>query len=84
MPEVDFTDTFLPTLKLDSLQVMLAIVYLKDLEVHQLDIVNAYIAEELQEEIYMQALKVLGLPNKSVLLLLQAIYRLKQLGCVLY
>jgi hypothetical protein len=40
---------------------MLAIACSEDLEVHQLDVVNAYIAEKLQEIIYMQAPKGLGL-----------------------
>ncbi len=81
---MDFTDTFSPTLKLDSLRVMLAIACLEDLEVHQLDVVNAYIAGKLQEEIYMRAPVVLNLADGFVLQLLRAIYGLKQSGRVWY
>ena len=83
-PGVDFTETFSPTLKLDSLRTMLAIACARDLEVHQLDVVNAYIAGKLTEEIYMRPPTILGLPLHLVLLLLQAMYGLKQSGRVWY
>jgi hypothetical protein len=70
VPGVDFTSTFSLTLKLDSLQVMLSIACSEDLKVHQLDVVNAYIARKLPEEIYIRLPKILGLPPDLFLLLL--------------
>jgi hypothetical protein len=57
----DFTEVFSPTLKMDSLRILLAIAAMEDLEVHQLDIVNAYINSTLKETVYIEPPKVLGL-----------------------
>jgi hypothetical protein len=38
---------------MESLRVLLAIAAVEDLEIHQMDVVTAYLAGELEEEIYM-------------------------------
>ena len=69
---------------MDSLRIMLAIAATEDLEVHQLDIVNAYINGMLEELIYMEPPDALGLRQDQVLLLQRSIYGLKQSGRVWY
>jgi hypothetical protein len=79
---VDFTEVYSPTLKLDSLRIMLSIAAMEDLKVHQLDVVNAYINGRLEETIYMEPPEGLNLRPDQVLLLQRSIYGLKQSGRV--
>ena len=80
----DYTEVYSPTLKLDSLRVMLAIAATEDLEVHQLDVVNAYINGTLEETIHMEPPNALNLRLGQVLLLQKPMYSLKQSGRVWY
>ncbi len=61
VPGIDFNEVFSPTLKLDSLHTMLAIAAMEDLEVYQLDVVNAYINGKLEEMIYIEPPETLDL-----------------------
>lgn len=47
---IDYEETFAPTVRRESLRMFLAIVAAKDMELHQMDIVAAYLASELGEE----------------------------------
>lgn len=38
---------------MESLHILLAIAAVEDLEIHQMNVVTAYLAGELEEEIYM-------------------------------
>ena len=61
---VNYEETFAPTLHFDSLRMLLAIAAYKDLHIHQMNVVSAYLAGKLEEEIYIEPLK--GLPyNQS-------------------
>jgi hypothetical protein len=44
---VDYEETFAPIVRLESLRILLAIAAAEDLEVHQMDVVTAYLAGEL-------------------------------------
>jgi hypothetical protein len=46
---MDYLDTFAPVAKLTSLRILLAIAALEDLEIHQMDVVTAFLAEYLKE-----------------------------------
>ncbi len=81
---MDFDEVFSLTLKLDSLHTMLAITAIEDLEVHQLDVVNAYINGKLEKMIYMEPPETLDLYLDQVLLLQRSIYGLKQSERVWY
>jgi hypothetical protein len=81
---VDYNEVYSPTLKLDSLRTILAIAAMEDLEVHQLDVVNAYINGQLRETIYMEPPRCLGLRLNQVLLLGVPMYGLKQSGKAWY
>ncbi|KAH9175695.1 hypothetical protein AeNC1_017631, partial [Aphanomyces euteiches] len=51
---VDFTDTFAPVLRLESLRALCALVAILELETKQLDIKTAFLHGDLDEEIYME------------------------------
>ena len=50
---VDYTETFATVSKMDSIRLVLAIVASKCWEIHHMDVKNAFIHGEIQEEIYM-------------------------------
>ncbi|MBW0468233.1 hypothetical protein O181_007948 [Austropuccinia psidii MF-1] len=51
---VDYNDTFSPTCKFSSLQCLLAIAAHRNLEIHHLDALAAFLNPTLKEEIYMK------------------------------
>jgi Reverse transcriptase (RNA-dependent DNA polymerase) len=57
--------------RMESLRVLLAIAARENLEVHQMDVVTAYLAGELQEEIYIT-------PPPGLLRAAQKVCRLKK------
>jgi hypothetical protein len=50
---VDYTKTFSPVAKMDSIRVVLAIAAPKRWEVHHMDVKRALLHGDLDEEIYM-------------------------------
>jgi hypothetical protein len=58
---VDYLDTFAPIAKLAALRILLVIATMKNLEVHQMDVVTAFLIPDLEEEIYSAYKKVSGL-----------------------
>ena len=77
---VDYDETFAPVARLDTIQLLLAIAAVFDLEIHQINIKTAFLHSELEEEIYMEQPE--GYIEKGnehkVCLLLRLIYGLKQ------
>src|ERR1700733_13405567 len=51
---IDYLDTYAPVVKLASIRILLAIAAIYGLEIHQMDVVTAFLAGELEEEIYME------------------------------
>lgn len=79
---VDYNETFVPTMKLAALRVLLATAAVEDWELHQVDVKTAYLYGELEEEIYMlqpEGYEVEG-HKHQVCLLLKGLYGLKQSG----
>ena len=82
-PGFNFKETLAPTVRYSTIQIILTIAALQDLELHLVDICHAYLNGDLEEEIYMQQLEgfEVGGPefvckrNKSL-------YGLKQAGQV--
>ena len=85
---VDYEETFAPTVRRESLRIFLALTAAYDLELHQIDVVAAYLSKELNhEEIYMrvpQEVSVRDNPEgfKMVCRLRRGLYELKQSGRV--
>ncbi|XP_075475893.1 uncharacterized protein LOC142514930 [Primulina tabacum] len=52
--ELDYFDTYSPVSRITSIRVILAIVALRNLEVHQMDVKTAFLNGDLEEEIYME------------------------------
>ena len=80
IPGVDFHETFSPTVKYDSLRIILALVAALDLHMQQLDIKTAFLYGSIQEEIYMEQVEGYVDPDwiDAVCQLLQALYGLRQ------
>ena len=75
---VDYTDTFAPTVKFDTLRLFLVVVALEDLECHQVDVNNAFTESFLKEVIYMKPPPGVDLPPGQALLIRRSLYGLKQ------
>jgi hypothetical protein len=74
----DYTETFVPTVQIDTLQIFLAIVAAEDLEYRQYNIKNIFTESELQEKIYLSKPDSIPVCSGYVLQTLQSLYRLKQ------
>src|SRR5579859_3563479 len=74
---VDYLETYAPVAKLVSIRVLFAIVASLDLEIHQMDVVSAFLASKVEEKIYREFPD--GFKNgDKVGLLGKSIYGLKQ------
>ncbi len=80
VPGDDFTETFSPTVRFESLQTLLAIGASLDWEIHQTDVVSAYPRSILHADVYMRPLRGMSAPPKKVLQVKKSLYRLKQSG----
>jgi hypothetical protein len=84
-PREDYTETFSPTIRGDTLRLLLALVAAEDLEVLQLDVVSAYPRSRFHARVYMKLIEpmmgTLGIkdPNK-VLRLKNSMYGLERSG----
>jgi hypothetical protein len=77
---IDYLLTFSPTLKHDSLRIIIAIAVQKNFKIFQLDINAAYLNADLSEDIYMRPPQGHPLYNKVYFKLNKALYGLKQAG----
>ena len=53
-PGIDYTETFPPVVRLNSLRSLLAYAVSKKLLIHQMDVVTAFLNGSHEEEIYME------------------------------
>ena len=70
---IDYTFTFYPTLKLDSLRIIVALVVQKNYRTMQIDVNAAYLKVDLNEDIYIKAPKGHPIHNKRFLKLNKAL-----------
>jgi hypothetical protein len=78
-PGLDFTEVFAPTVRMATVRLILAIAAIEGLHLRSVDISNAFLKGDLEEEIYMkqpEGFHELG--PEYVLRLKKAIYGLKQ------
>ena len=80
LPGVDFTETFAPVARMETIRTVLALAAQMELNVFQLDVKSAFLNGEIEEEVYVEQPKgyeVKGEENK-VYRLRKALYGLKQ------
>ena len=77
---VDYTDTFAPVLKYQSLRMLMATANEEDMHIHQMDVTTAFLYGELKEEIYLQLPEGFTHPDQEgkVWRLRKSLYGLKQ------
>jgi hypothetical protein len=80
IPGIDFTETFAPMVRLESMRATFAIAAVEDLKIIQMDIRGAYLNGELKEEIYMRQPPGFEDGTGRVWKLVKTIYGLKQSG----
>ena len=74
---IDYLDTYAPVVKLAFIQILLTIAAIYGLKVRQIDVVTAFLARELDKEIYMEQTKGFRVSTKEenlVCLLRKSLY----------
>uniref|UniRef100_A0A803P4N1 CCHC-type domain-containing protein n=1 Tax=Cannabis sativa TaxID=3483 RepID=A0A803P4N1_CANSA len=75
---IDYSDTYAPVAKFNTLKTFLALSAMHNWNVHQLDINNAFLHGDLHEEVYMKIPPGYKAPPNTVCKLNKSIYGLKQ------
>jgi transposase InsO family protein len=78
IPGIDFHETFAPTGRMNSLRIFLSLAAHYDLNLHQIDIVQAFLIAKLDHEIYMRQPPGYEDQTNNVCLLHKTLYGLKQ------
>ena len=77
---VDYTETFAPVAKMNSIRVLLSLAVNQDWKLHQMDVKNAFLQGEVEEVVYMKLPEGIkgNYSTNQVCRLKKAIYGLKQ------
>ena len=78
--DIDYTETFSPVVRLNSIRVLLSLAVNQDWSLHQLDVSNAFLYGDLDEQVFMEQPPgyVAQGESSKVCRLRKAIYGLKQ------
>ena len=77
---LDYFDTYSPVARISSIQMLIAIASIHNLEIHQMDVKTVFLNGDLDEEIYMKQPEGFIVPGqeKKVCRLVKSLYGLKQ------
>ena len=79
---INYFDTYSPTLRMDSLRILLAVSAFYDWEIHQIDVRTAYLEGDLEEDVYIKCPE--GIQGTNYVKVDKALYGLKQSGRAWY
>lgn len=75
---LDYDETFAPVARMTTVRVLLALAALRNWDLHQMDVKNAFLNGDLKEEVYMEPPQGLEVQSGQVCRLKKALYGLKQ------
>jgi len=76
-PSLDYEETFAPLAKMTNVRIVMAIVVSKGWSLCQMDVKNAFLHGDLQEEIYMTPSGLFSSSSTEVCHLKRSLYGLK-------
>jgi len=77
-PGIDYNETYSPVCRLETLRLVLTVAIILGLQIHQIDIVTAFLCAELMELLFMMIPLGISAPEGSCCQLNKTIYGLKQ------
>jgi hypothetical protein len=80
IPGMDYTDTFSPVVRLETIRAVLALAVNLDWEIEQMDVKGAFLNGLLREDVYMQQPDGYSDGTNCVCRLVKTLYGLKQAG----
>jgi hypothetical protein len=80
IPGMDYTDTYSPVVRLETIRTILALAVTQDWEIQQMDVKGAYLNGILKEEVYMNQPEGYEDGTSRLCRLIKTLYGLKQSG----